>query len=266
MVSHDREKRFDGTDARVMEQLAIQLVLAIKLRRKAAIARQLEETVEQNETLVHEVRHRVKNMVQMTSNLLELQQRGTESGEARIALKQARSRLRVLAGVYENLLQPGADAREVEVGELVNSLVHALRDGSPDSTRIDVETSCDAVNLGVSEAVALGLVVNEAVTNALKHAFAGKEAGKITVQLSRRDAECSLVISDDGRGISGPSRAGSLGMRLMKRLARQVGAVLNIDGSNGTTISLRWKNRSDRAPARGLPLGPPIAVDAHSVA
>lgn len=122
------------------------------------------------------------------------------------------------------------------------------------------------MNLGVSEAVALGLLVNEAVTNSLKHAFAGNEAGKIAVHLSSRETECSLVISDDGRGISGPSRAGSLGMRLMNRLARQVGAVLDVDGSKGTTIALRWKKRSDGAPARSLPLRPAIAIDVQSVA
>src|SRR3569833_1827488 len=100
VVSHEPGAKFDPTDARVMEQLAVQLVLAIKLRRKAIIAVQLEESARDNEVLLYEVRHRVKNMIQMTSSLLELQERGTDSGEARTALKEAQTRLMVLTSVW----------------------------------------------------------------------------------------------------------------------------------------------------------------------
>lgn len=99
ITSHDPDARFDPTDARVMEQLAVQLVLAIKLRRKASLMVRLEETARDNEVLVEEVRHRVKNMIQMTSGLLQLQQRGVQSREAKVALQDAQSRLLVLASL-----------------------------------------------------------------------------------------------------------------------------------------------------------------------
>ena len=113
VVSHEDGAGFDGTDARIMEQLAIQLVLALKLRRKASIMVKLEEVVRDKDVLVEEVRHRVKNMIQMTSGLLQLQERGVTSTEARTALREAQSRLLVLASVYEALLLPKADAGEV---------------------------------------------------------------------------------------------------------------------------------------------------------
>jgi two-component sensor histidine kinase len=244
VVSHEPGAKFDPTDARVMEQLAVQLVLAIKLRRKAIMAAKLEETAKDNEILVHEVRHRVKNMIQMTSSLLELQERAVQSSEAQTALKEAQGRLLVLASVYENLLQPGADAREVDACELIHGLVHALRDGSPRRTQIDVDMACDHLKVGVTQAVPLGLIVNEAVTNSLKHAFKSDSGGKIVVSLNTDGRQVRLSISDNGKGIEGPPRTGSLGMRLMKRLAGQLGGRLVIDAASGTTVSVEWVGRS----------------------
>ena len=244
VVSHDPDAKFDATDARVMEQLAVQLVLAIKLRRKAEIAARLEETSRDNQMLVHEVRHRVKNMLQMTSSLLELQERGTRSSEARAALKEANSRLMVLASVYENLLQPGADSREVDICELLRALVGALRESSPSNAKIAVETSCEQLKVGVTQAVPLGLLVNEAVTNSLKHAFVGRSRGTIVIRLAVIGDGCLLTISDDGKGFTGDPRPGSLGMRLMNRLARQLQAKFSVDASDGTTVAVRWPMRS----------------------
>jgi two-component sensor histidine kinase len=247
VVSHDEQLRFDPTDARVMEQLAVQLVLAIKLRRKAVIAAKLEETARDNEILVQEVRHRVKNMIQMTSSLLQLQERGAASNDVREALREAQTRLMVLASVYEKLLQPNAEAREVDACELIEALVQALRDSSPQRAQIDLDVSCDTFKIGVAQAVPLGLIVNEAATNAFKHAFGAEHSGKLRVSLDRNGSECLLTISDNGKGIVGDARSGSLGMRLMKTLARQLKADLEIDGSDGTTVSLRWAMHPDEA-------------------
>lgn len=238
VTSHEGSKLFDPTDARVMEQLAVQLVLAIKLRRKAKILVQLEETAKDNETLVYEVRHRVKNMIQMTSSLLHLQERAVKSSDARSALREARNRLLVLSSVYESFFRTDVDARKVEVCRLIEVLTKALGDSSPNARRITIRADCDSVQLGVTTAVPLGLIVNEAVTNALKHAFEPDGAGEINVQLRRTGSSCSLTISDNGKGFDRPVRDGSLGMRLIKSLARQLKAKLAIDGSNGATIRL----------------------------
>jgi len=239
VASHTAAK-FDPTDARLMEQLAVQLVLAIKLRRKAKIVVQLEETARDREVLVHEVRHRVKNMIQMTSALLELQHRDLTATEARTALREAQHRLLVLASVYETLLQPGADVREVNVCALIEKLIDALVDTSTTCHSVTVESDCRDLHLSVDQAVPVGLIVNEAVTNALKHAF-HEGAGKVTVKLAREGANfCSLMVRDDGRGLGGPPRQGSLGMRLMNNLSRQLRGEFTINSGAGTTVLLRW--------------------------
>ena len=246
VTSHTPGAEFDPTDARIMEQLAVQLVLAIKLRRKARVLVELEETARDKEILVHEVRHRVKNMIQMTSGLLQLQEKGVRSGEARSALREAQTRLLVLASVYESLLQPDADARLVDAGGLIGGLSDAIRQTSRHGERVRIRTRCDKLLLGVDQAVPLGLVVNEAVTNALKHAFAGRETGTVTVALTREGPRCTVTVSDDGRGFNGPPREGSLGMRLMRNLARQLKAELAIEGAAGTTVTLSWTLPADQ--------------------
>jgi two-component sensor histidine kinase len=245
VVSHTAGAKFDPTDARIMEQLATQLVLAIKLRRKAKILLQLEETARDRELLVHEVRHRVKNMIQMTSALLELQQRGVEAGEARTALREAQNRLMVLASVYETLLQPGADVREVNVCALAEGLIAALVDTGGGGHDVQVESACHDLQLNPDQAVPLGLIINEAVTNSLKHAFR-RRGGKICVKLARAGRTCSLTVTDNGDGFSEPWRDGSLGMRLMKNLANQLKGKLTVDGSRGTTVSLEWPLQIER--------------------
>ncbi|HYI42657.1 MAG TPA: histidine kinase dimerization/phosphoacceptor domain -containing protein [Sphingomicrobium sp.] len=255
VTSHEDGRPFDPTDARVMEQLAVQLVLAIKLRRKAALYSKLEEAMRDKDVLVHEVRHRVKNMIQMTSALLVLQERGVQSGEARSALREAQSRLLVLASVYEALLLPEADARRVDVAQLIQSLATALSTTSPQGDEVKITTDCDQALLGVSHAVPVGLIVNEAITNALKHAFEGRTSGRVDISLRKSGPQCVLVVSDDGCGFDGPVRAGSLGMRLMKSLARQVGGRISVDGASGTTVRLEWSSEEDEAIRTDVSLG-----------
>jgi two-component sensor histidine kinase len=241
VTSHEPGEAFDGTDARIMEQLAVQLVLAIKLRRKTRVLVQLEQVVKDKEILVHEVHHRVKNTIQMTSALLHLQQRGVDSIEAKAALKEAQTRLLVLAKVYEAYLEPTAGkAARIDVRALVETLVSALRETIPSSGRVLFKTLCDSLHLDASEAVPVGLIVNEAVTNALKHGFPDGRTGEIRVELRRLGDRCSLSIRDDGRGFDKPVRDGSLGMRLIQSLARQLRAKLEVSGADGAKVELTW--------------------------
>lgn len=236
VTSHDPDARFDATDARVMEQLAVQLVLAIKLRRKASRVSDLEEAVRDKELVAEDVRHRVKNMIQMTSGLLQLQERGA-AGEARSALREAQSRLLVLSSVYETQLD--AESRSVDLAALIERLVNALQAASPHGRRVVIRPKCERMLVPVSSAVPIGLIVNEAVTNALKHGYGEDGTGEVVVRLQSSGSTCSLIVTDDGRGFDGAGKE-SLGMRLMTSLARQLRAALVIDGANGTSVSVEW--------------------------
>ena len=254
VVSHEEGARFDPNDARVMEQLAVQLVLAIKLRRKAEIRLALQDAVHDRDLLIEEVRHRVKNMLQMTTALLKLQEGSVSSEEARSALRDAQGRLSVLSGVYEVLLEPGnGDTLTVELDVMLPRLVSALVGNSPVSNKIEVKVNCAPMSLGVPEAASVGLIANEAITNALKYAFSDRGEGMLQLDLRQEAERCSLTISDDGPGLDGTASARSLGIRLMKRLASQVGGNLTIDGSAGTTVCLKWVTVTSSEPLAAVP-------------
>jgi two-component sensor histidine kinase len=244
VVSHDAGSRFDPTDSRILEQLAVQLVLAIKLRRKAKILVEMKQLVRDKDLLVQEVNHRVKNTIQMTSALLHLQERGVPK-EARHALKEAQGRLLVLAKVYQALLHPGAggDLTTINMCTLLEALVPALCATPEHAERIKVTIVCDGVWLDTSEAVPVGLIVNEAVTNALKHGFPRRRSGKVVIALSKSGDVCSLQIQDDGVGFDQPLREGSLGIRLMQSLARQLGTTVDVKGNSGTIVKVQWRLR-----------------------
>jgi two-component sensor histidine kinase len=242
VTSHDAVSRFDPTDSRILEQLAVQLVLAIKLRRKATILVQMEQLVRDKDLLVQEVNHRIKNTIQMTSALLHLQERGV-SNEARHALKEAQGRLLVLAKVYEALLHPSVegDLTTINMRTLLDTLVTALGAGPQHANRVSCTTVCDGVLLDASQAVPVGLIVNEAVTNALKHGFPRRRCGEVLIEMSKSGSFCLLKIKDNGIGFEQPLRHGSLGMRLMQSLARQLGATIEVKGGSGTSIKLQWQ-------------------------
>jgi len=231
VVHHDRRGRFDAEDARVMEELAVQMTLALGLLRDAAA----------REAATQEVHHRVKNTLAATAGVLRLQARAAPSAEARAALDEALGRLGVFASAHELLCRAATGAGAVEVAALLERLVDALRwsaccaDG-----RVRLRVRADeGVSLPPDVAVSLALVANEAVTNACKHAFPDGRAGEVEVRLGRRaDGALVLAVRDDGVGLPVQAPEGGLGMRLIRGFVRKVGATLTLSGEGGTTVAL----------------------------
>lgn len=151
----------------------------------------------------------------------------------------------MLASVYEFLLEPDSERRHVDAAALIDRLVAALRGSCGSPALIRVRTDCDKLLIGVTNAVPVGLIVNEAVTNALKYAFGDDQSGEVLVELKCTGPRCTLRISDNGRGFERPPRPGSLGMALMNRLGRQLSGEMTVDGSNGTTVRLEWTLAAD---------------------
>ena len=231
VVHHDRRGRFDAEDARVMEELAVQMTLALGLLRDAAA----------RDAATQEVHHRVKNTLAATAGVLRLQARAAPSAEARAALDEALGRLGVFASAHELLYRAATGAGAVEVAALLERLVDALRwsaccaDG-----RVRLRVRADeGVSLPPDVAVSLALVANEAVTNACKHAFPDGRAGEVEVRLGRRaDGALVLAVRDDGVGLPIQAPEGGLGMRLIRGFVRKVGATLTLSGEGGTTVAL----------------------------
>jgi two-component sensor histidine kinase len=179
---------------------------------------------EESELLLQEQGHRIKNDLAIASSLIALQARAHKDLTVRAALESAVARLHVLAQSHDHLqITTGDHVTDMQeyLSEVCWKLGEALRGIRP----IAVEVDADRVVTNTQKATRIGLIVNELVTNALKHAFPDDGAGTIWVKLRRTPTELTLVVKDDGIGCPEEAKDG-LGSRLTRLLVQQLGGTM----------------------------------------
>ncbi|MDX1996245.1 MAG: sensor histidine kinase, partial [Thermoanaerobaculia bacterium] len=186
----------------------------------------------------------VKNNLQVVSSLLDLQSASQTSPELRLLLGESRNRIRCMALIHDQLCRTvtsGLVNLRSYLGELTRALAWSRGETSE---RIAIEAEVAEVTLGLDQAVATGLIVNELVSNSLKHAFGPAAPGRIVLRLWPTEAGDALIleVADDGCGFpSGAERTdGSLGLTLVEALVRQLRGTLTIDGTRGTTTRITF--------------------------
>jgi len=209
----------------------------------------LRSSLEQKDTLLKEIHHRVKNNLQTITSLLNIHMRSVTSDQAHQALEEVQTRVRALALVHHYLYESD-DVRVVELRLFVGELCQVLHDTLSGAGRqVRIETDVHNITIASERAVPIALLITEAVTNAYKHAFPDGRAGKISVAIRTLDETSALLtIGDDGVGHSaGEDLAATVaegqgvGMSLISAFARQLGEELEISGPPGTTISLKLR-------------------------
>lgn len=268
LAHHDRLSRVSSDDARVVEQLAHQLMLALKsleqarerqqasallqsqhvaqrnllayeLRRERHLREQAEASESESrhalllkDTMIHEVNHRTKNTLQVAAVLLYMQACATTSAEGRQALLDSHGRLQLLAKVHELLCTDPDTTQTIAMPQLLETVGDALVQSFGSTRRsVRLRITSDPLSLAVEDAIAIALVTNEAVTNAYKHAFANDSAGEITVNLQRTPNDALiLAITDTGMGFRRMDGNDGVGQRLLRTFATQVHGALDIAG------------------------------------
>ena len=212
---------------------------------RAVTAIRRAEQAQHKEVLLKEIHHRVKNNLQVISSLLDLQARAARDDETRRLLSESQGRVRSMALIHERLYGSGSDA--VDFADYARDLVAHLRHSlSGDSERVAVAVDIAEAALDMDLSVPCGLVINELLTNALKHAFPDGRAGNVAVSLRRRPGgSLELRVADDGVGLPpevDPEKPGTLGLRIVNILCAQVRGVLETErgpaGGPGTAFSL----------------------------
>ncbi len=199
-------------------------------------ARALEEALAQKNALLHEVDHRVKNNLQLIASLILLQSRRTTDEAARQALKAVLERVTAVATVHRRLFQ--GDPLRFDVADFVRDLIGDLA-AAAGRDDLEIGLELDEVALPAASAAAFALVINELLSNALKHAFPIGRAGHIAVSVADRGAACVLTVADDGVGMGG--RPPAFGLMIVKLLCQQLHAGLEIaDAQPGvrTTVTI----------------------------
>ncbi len=219
-----------------------------KLREgKLQADRQIRESLEEKEVLLKEIHHRVKNNLAIISALLTLQSDYVKDEEAREPFMESIGRIKTMALVHERLYQSDTFAW-VEMGDYVRQLVETIKETfEADSSGISMHVDCDNTVLDITTAIPCGLIINELITNAYKHAFRGRESGNIHLKLKkdRELDEYQLEVMDDGVGlpdevISGKSN--NLGFNIVRGLSRQISANLHMTGRDGAHLLLTFKS------------------------
>jgi two-component sensor histidine kinase/CHASE1-domain containing sensor protein len=213
-------------------------------RRGAATARrmtdELKASLREKDVLLKEVHHRVKNNLQVVSSLLSLQGRRMGDARSREVLDQCRSRVLSMALVHEKLYL-SRDLSRVDLAEYVGSLLVELRRGQADG-RVQVSHRAEQVWMGLERAIPCGLILNELVSNALKHAFPDGRTGRVEVVLAALGVDrVELQVNDDGVGMPAAvdvGRTPSLGLEVVAALVGQLGAEIEVAREGGTRIRI----------------------------
>ena len=209
--------------------------------------REREETIRriatERESMLKEIHHRVKNNLNVAASLLSLQAEHVKSAEdAQNAFRQSRDRIYSMARVHEELYK-GDNLSAVDMKAYIEGISRELLSAYGREGTVSLETSIEAVTLDIETAVPCGIILNELVSNALRHAFPDGAAGVLRVDFTGRSGECfELAVSDNGIGLSSDHEAAmrrSLGLQLIHALAGQINASVKVETDGGTTFRIR---------------------------
>ena len=213
--------------------------------RRAAAERDRE--VAERDLFLEEFDHRVKNNFTLVASLLDMQRRRAGEGETAEALGAALSRVESIARAHRHLYRgSGTAPGSVDMAAYLHELCSALSDALFLRGAITLDCHSDHAAIPRDRAVSIGLVVNELVTNAVKHAFPGRDEGHIRVRFEAADSGWLLTVSDNGAGMSAAPRTkgreGGLGQRLVDAFARQAQGVVSVGSTpSGTTVTVNFE-------------------------
>jgi two-component system, sensor histidine kinase PdtaS len=212
---------------------------------------ELEQLVKDKEWLVKEIHHRVKNNFHIVSSLLEIQSSYLKNTEAISAIKDSQHRIHSMSIIHQKLYQSEA-LSTIYMPEYICELVEYLRDSYAIRASIRFDVHVESITLNDGFAITLGLILNEAITNSIKYAFADTDEGKISISLDHiSDSQILLRIADNGPGlpIDFNGRLGaSMGMELLRGLTDDIGGNFSIENNNGTCIKIIFNHDKEITP------------------
>jgi two-component sensor histidine kinase len=273
IASHDEQSKFDAEDVRIMSDLGgiaaagyqmSKALLALETEHRALKETKaeleghiqekarLQASLKEKEVLLEEIHHRVKNNLNAISSLLSIQSEYLSDSAVRRMFDEMQDRVRAIAGLHETLYS-SQDLASIEFGPYVEALAKGLfksYGSRPERVSLHIE-SADLV-LRTEQAMPLGLIANELIRNALKHAFPGDRSGLLEVSVkyvlesvesgqSLDEGWCELVVRDNGVGLQADFEdRGSMGMRLVRSLVQQLHGELRVNAQPGAMFTIRF--------------------------
>lgn len=195
----------------------------------------------ENELLLKEIHHRVKNNLEVVSSLLALQSAQIDDANVKEAMQEGQNRVNSIGIVHQKLYQ-GENLGAIEMKDYFINLSESILDTFGAEQKVKLEVAMEKLNVDIDTAVPLGLIVNELLTNTLKYAFPEGQEGKVSIKLEQQaNGILHLEVSDNGTGKSGVTQGTGFGSQLVSLLTRQLNGDMREEIVNGTRIIFDFK-------------------------
>ncbi len=201
----------------------------------------LDKRNAENELLLKEIHHRVKNNLEVVSSLLALQSAQIDDVQTKEAMLEGQNRVNSIGIVHQKLYQ-GENLGAIEMKDYFLNLGENIIDTFGANQKVELELAMDKLNVDIDTAVPLGLIVNELLTNTLKYAFTPGQNGKVSIKLEKQsNGTLHLEVADNGKGKSGVTKGTGFGTQLVVLLTKQLNGIMREENLDGTRIIFDFK-------------------------
>jgi len=224
-----------------VEQRTVELQREIIERKR--MERRIRASLKEKEVLLKEVHHRVKNNMQVIISMLNLQSGCIDDEQAIEAFRKSQNRIRTMALVHEKLYQT-KDLARIDFAEYIRDLTNYLLSAyGPGAGAIALKINIEDISLSMDTALPCGMILNELITNSIKHAFPGGRGGEIFIELRSDSDNLILTVGDNGAGIPEDldlPNAESLGLQLIDSFVEQLEGSVELNRKDGTELRITF--------------------------
>ena len=203
-----------------------------------------KKSLAEKELLLREIHHRVKNNLQVVTSLLNIQQRRIKDPEAITAIQESKNRVESMALIHQSLYQNN-DLSNINSHDYIHQLVeYIFKTYSIDKNKINYNIKVEPIKMDMDTLIPLGLILNELINNAIKHAFSEKEGGTISIVMNEQKKKIMLQVSDNGIGMPDEQKlrsSNSFGFKMIQAFVKKLNATLNILYEKGTTLQIAFE-------------------------
>ncbi len=230
-------------DLMEVQKLNSELKEEIEKRKKAEA--NVKKLLSEKEMLLKEVHHRIKNNMHIIQSLLSMQSDTIKIPEAVLAFQDAIARVESMGVLYDKLYR-SESYEVVEIEEYLSQLIGDIVEMFPGMNNISIEKQIDTFHIGTKTIFALGIIINELLTNTFKYAFTGRDNGVLKISVKKEDSHITLIFEDNGIGISELKQAEGkgFGMKLIDMLVDQIDGSYKIENVGGTKYIIEFEQVS----------------------